>query len=52
MGAGVIACADTATNKAKLAIAINLIILNLLRPSEHFSEQSTCFGGARAEGLM
>ena len=29
IGAGVIACADTATDKAKPAIAINLIILRL-----------------------
>jgi len=29
IGAGVMACADTATDKAKPAIAINLIILHL-----------------------
>jgi hypothetical protein len=41
IGAGVIACADTATDKAKPAIAINLIILHLPKPSEnlHFSRQ-------------
>jgi hypothetical protein len=35
IGAGVIACADTATDKAKPAIAINLIILYLPKPSNH-----------------
>jgi len=33
IGAGVIACADTATDRAKPAVAINLIILSsLIRP--------------------
>jgi hypothetical protein len=35
IGAGVMACADTAIDRAKPAIAINLIILNLPRPSNH-----------------
>ena len=35
LGAGVMACADTATNKAQPAIAINLIILLLPGPSDH-----------------
>ena len=41
IGAGVIACADTATDKAKPAIAINLIILHLPKPSDNldFSQQ-------------
>jgi hypothetical protein len=34
IGAGVIACAETATDKAKPAIAINLIILATPKPSD------------------
>ena len=43
MGAGVIACADTATDKAKPAITINLIILYLLKPFDNldFSQQGS-----------
>jgi hypothetical protein len=35
IGAGVIACADTASDKAKPATVINLIILLLPWPSDH-----------------
>jgi hypothetical protein len=35
IGAGVIACADTATDRAKPAIAINLIILHLPKLCNH-----------------
>ena len=55
------ACADTATDKAKPAIAINLIILYLLKPSDlDFSQQrqssyrvraAQASGGGRPEGL-
>jgi hypothetical protein len=34
IGAGVIACADTATDKANPAIALNLIILHLPKPAK------------------
>ena len=52
MGAGVIACADTATDKAKPAIAINLIILNLLNPSDlDFSQQRQSSYRVRAAQL-
>jgi len=55
------ACADTATDKAKPAIAINLIILYLLKPSDlDFSQQrqssyrvraAQTSGGGRPERL-
>ena len=43
IGAGVIACTDVVTNKAKAALTINLIIL--LLPQQH-SLPTTQFAGA------
>src|ERR1700722_10118187 len=51
IGAGVIACADTATDKAKPAIAINLIILHLPKPFNHSEDGPALVFKQRAPSL-